>query len=146
LIIVDSGTGNFMKPNAELKGKTKLHSFVNLLRAGRWDMITRKFRNLSILGYRKAVSQVDEQKRNLYGTIAGLNTIYDAYTWKPYAGKVLLVRSTEFANRRDKDHHVKRWQALVGEVAIKVTEGKHLEMFQEPAVNGLAETIDACIN
>lgn len=145
LIIVDSGTGNFMKPGAELKGKTKLHSLANLLRAGRWDMIKRKFRNLSILGYRKAVSQVDEQKRNLYGTIAGLNSIYDAYTWKPYAGKVLLIRSTEFANRRDKDHHVKRWQALVGEVEVKVTEGKHLEMFLEPAVDGLAQTINQCI-
>ncbi|MEM6769335.1 MAG: hypothetical protein AAF597_02025, partial [Bacteroidota bacterium] len=86
-----------------------------------------------------------EQKRNLYGTIASLNDIYRQYNWKPYAGPILLIRSTEFANRPDKDYHLTTWRSLVDTVAVEVTEGKHLELFQEPAVTGLAKTINRCL-
>jgi amino acid adenylation domain-containing protein len=145
LIIVDSGTGTFMRPDAELAKNSKLTNLINFVREGRWDKIVRRFRNRGILGYRQVASAVDEQKRNLYGTIGALNKIYAEYEWSSNVGKILLIRSTEFAGKKDKDHHVTRWQALVGEVEVHVVEGNHLEMFQEPAVKGLAEKINECL-
>lgn len=142
LVIVDSGTGTFMRPDADLDTGNKITNLIRLIRRGRWDKIARRLRVRGILGYRKVASQLDEQRRNLYGTIGALNEIYAAYEWPSYPGKVLFIRSTEFANRRDKDNHVSRWQALVDEVDVYVVEGEHLTMFQEPAVTGLAEKID----
>ena len=142
LLIVDSGTGTFMRPDDDLDTGSKLTNLWRMLRRGRWDKIARRLRVRGILGYRDVASRFDEQRRNLYGTIGALNEMYAAYEWPAYPGRVLLIRSSEFAGRRDKDHHVSRWRALAAEVDVTVTEGYHLTLFEPPAVEGLARAID----
>jgi len=143
LVIVDSGTGTFMRPADDPDTGNKILNLLKMVKDGRWDLIARRLRVRSILGYRQVASQLDEQRRNLYGTIGALNEIYAAYEWPLYPGRVLLVRSTEFTGRRDKDHHVTRWQALAGTVDIHVVDGEHLTMFEGDSAKGLAATIDA---
>lgn len=145
LLIVDSGTGTYLRPDAEFDTGSRVGNLVRMVKQGRWDKITRRLRVRGILGYRQVASQLDEQRRNLYGTIGALNDIYAAYEWPTYPGEVILIRSTEFAGQPSKDHHVTRWRSLAGDVKVYVTEGEHLTMFQEPAVSGLAEKIDACL-
>ncbi len=145
LIIVDSSTGTFGQPDTQLAGKNPLHSLLNLIREGRWDRVKRKIQDRAIVAYRRTISKVDEQKRNLYGTIDSLNKIHAAYNWKPYDGKVLLIRSTEFAGRQDKDYHLTNWRALATSVDIRVVEGNHLTLFEEPSAHELAQTIDQCV-
>lgn len=145
LIIVDSGTGTFMRPDADLDTGNKVTNLLRMIRRGRWDKIARRFRVRSILGYRQVASQLDEQRRNLYGTIGALNDIYAAYEWPAHRGKIFLIRSSEFAGRKDKDHHVVRWQVLAEDVEMHTVTGNHLTIFEEPAVTGLAQQIDKCL-
>ncbi|MEL7160366.1 MAG: amino acid adenylation domain-containing protein, partial [Bacteroidota bacterium] len=145
IFIVDSGTGTFLRPDADLAGKNPLDSLLRLVRGGHWDKLLRRVRDRYILRKRSIEGRFDEQKKNLYGTIGALNTIYDAYEWKPVAGRVNLLRSSEFAGRTDKDHHVRRWTALsAAPPVVRVVEGEHQTIFEPPAVTGLAQAIDVC--
>lgn len=145
LLIIDSGTGTFMRPEAEFDTGSKLTNLLKMVREGRWDKIARRFRVRIILGYREVAGRLDEQRRHLYGTIGALNDLYTAYEWPAHPGKVVLIRSSEFAGRRDKDYHVVCWRALANAVETHTVPGKHLTIFQEPAVSGLAAKIDECL-
>ncbi|MEO0733444.1 MAG: AMP-binding protein, partial [Bacteroidota bacterium] len=145
LFIVDSGTGNFMRPHRELVGKNRLDTVRRMIQNGAWRKLKSTVRRRAILLYRKLISRVDEQRRNLYGTIGSLNHIYDTYEWRPYPGGIIFIRSSEFAAMPMKDHHVERWKMLTESVEVLVVEGHHTTLFRRPEAKGLVATIEACL-
>ena len=88
----------------------------------------------------------NEQEKNLRLTITSLNDMYNQYTWKPYDGSITFIRSTEFAERKDKDIHLTQWEKLAkGGLDVHVVKGHHTTLFAEPEVEGLAEKIKECL-
>ncbi len=77
----------------------------------------------------------------LHQKIQSLNRLYVNYTWRPYQGKVVLIRSSENQRRRDKKFHVRQWSRLTNNLIVKSVEGHHLTLFEEPEVQGLAQEI-----
>jgi thioesterase domain-containing protein len=68
------------------------------------------------------------------------------YRAAPYAGRITLIRSREFASADSKDFHLE-WSALaLGGFEIHVIPGTHMGILQEPHVVNLAKTIEACID
>ena len=86
-------------------------------------------------------------ERQLQNTINSLNSLYAAYTWTPFNGKITLIRSTQFAEKEGKRFHLKQWDSLAkGGLEVHVVEGRHLTIFEEPAVKGLAEELEKCLD
>ena len=82
------------------------------------------------------------QAQSLQLTINNLNELYARYNWKAVPTTIHFIRSTEFANRSDKDYHIEQWTKLAGEkLEVTVVEGHHLTLFEEPEVQGLAKAV-----
>ena len=73
-----------------------------------------------------------------------LEKLFFDYERKPYNGKVILIRSTEFMNLERKDFHVEDWIQIVSEENLKtlVVEGHHQTLFLEPEVQNLASAFN----
>ena len=146
LIIVDSGPQYLL--GASFRGEKKTMSrFASMIKDGNWSGIHKKFRNRFIRSKQKIThSFKSEQEQHLQLTINNLNELYHQYTWKPFDGKITFIRSTEFANRADKNNHITQWNQLAKKgLEVHVTEGHHLTLFKEPEVAGLTEIITTCL-
>ncbi len=146
LIIVDSGPQYLL--GATERGEKKTASrFVKMIKEKDWKGIQKKFRNRFIRAKQKALAPLEnEQERNLRLTIQNLNQLYHHYSWRPYDGTITFIRSSEFAQRKEKDIHIKQWTKLAKSgLDIHVTEGHHVTLFAEPEVEGLAVKIKECM-
>ena len=146
LIIVDSGPQYLL--GASLRGEKKTMSrFASMIKEGNWSGIQKKFRNRLIRSKQKIVQPFkSEQEQHLQLTINNLNKLYHQYTWTPFNGKITFIRSTEFANRPDKNNHITQWNQLARKgLDVHITEGHHLTLFKEPEVAGLTEIIITCL-
>lgn len=146
LIFVDSGPQYLL--GADIRGEHKTMSrFVKMIKEKNWSGIQKKFRNRFIRTKQKAlVSFENEQETNLRLTISNLNKLYHYYSWTPFDGNITFIRSTEFANRADKNIHIQQWEKLAkGDLTVHIVEGHHKTLFGEHEVKGLAKTINQCI-
>ncbi|MEM1324809.1 MAG: amino acid adenylation domain-containing protein [Bacteroidota bacterium] len=144
LIFVDSGPV-YLQSLSERGGTKTMSRFFDMLSSGNWKGIQKKLRNRGIRLQRKAQQPFLEQpEQHLQSTITNLNDLYDQYSWRPINQPILFIRSTEFANRSDKDYQVEQWQQLSNnQLDIQVVKGHHLTLFEEPEVEGLAKVLAA---
>ncbi|MEM0991995.1 MAG: condensation domain-containing protein [Bacteroidota bacterium] len=64
-----------------------------------------------------------------------LSKMYMRYNWKPYDGAMLFIRSSQFNTQEGKEFHLEVWSKLVlGNIEVEVSEGRHRELFKQPAV------------
>ncbi len=146
LIIVDSGPQYLLGATARGEKKTASR-FAKMIKEKDWKGIQKKFRNRFIRAKQKALAPLEnEQERNLRLTIQNLNQLYHYYSWTPFEGEITFIRSTEFAQRKDKNIHIEQWKKLAnGGLDIHVVEGHHTTLFAEPEVKGLAVKIKECL-
>lgn len=86
------------------------------------------------------------QEKNLAAMQQRIVSLNRDYTWKPYTGKVTLIRSTEFNSDPLKDYHIPHWQELAAEgLEVHVVESTHDAIFEEPDVQNLAQQLAACL-
>jgi amino acid adenylation domain-containing protein len=139
LTIVDSGPAHLS--SAKIRGeKQTTKRLANMVQKGNWKGIQKKLKHRAIRIKQKLVAPLqNDQERHLQQTINSLNNLYKFYNWKPFDGKVHFIRSSEFAQRPDKEFHLRQWQKLAKKgVDVHVVEGHHLTLFDEPEVQGLA--------
>lgn len=143
LYVVDSAPAYLEppSPNGERKPVSRMMAMV---KEGNWRGIAKKFRNRYIRLDKKMKAHTrSEQEIELDEIIDTLNDVYVNYTWKPVSNRVVLIRSTEFSQRKDKTFHLKRWQQLAGQrLEVCEVEGHHLTLFDEPEVKGLTKVIE----
>jgi thioesterase domain-containing protein len=146
LIIIDSGPAHLQPPTQPGKRKP-FRRMLAMMQKGNWHGIRKKFGDrYARLADRVAPHGQSEADLKLKEMIHSLNNLYVNYTWKPYAGKIFLIRSSEFSARRDKQFHIDQWLVLAeGQLAIEVVKGHHLTLFEEPEVKNLAEKISSCL-
>jgi len=147
LLFVDSGPMYLLGAN-ERGGKKTMSRFAKMIQEGNWKGIQKKFRNRFFRAKQKAMAPLEnKQERNLRLTIQNLNQLYHHYSWNPYDGKITFIRSTEFAQRKDKDIHLDQWNKLAkGGLEVHIVEGHHKTLFEEPEVKGLATQIQEVMN
>ena len=86
-----------------------------------------------------------DQIEKLQDVLTVLSLKYKAKVYTK--GKITLIRSSEFNNRRDKDHHIERWSELAkGGLEVHVVPGHHISLFEEPEVEGLAKKLAECLD
>jgi amino acid adenylation domain-containing protein len=143
LYVVDSAPAYLEppSPNGERKPVSRMMA---MIKDGNWRGIVKKFRNRYIRLDKKMKAHTrSEQEIELDEIIDTLNDVYVNYTWKPVSNRVVLIRSTEFSQRKDKAFHLKRWQQLAGQhLEVCEVEGHHLTLFDEPEVKGLTKAIE----
>ena len=99
---------------------------------GKWDFVKMKY-----LGFLET-----EQMRNFRKVEGQLAQLYTNYEWKESSHNIDLIRSSEFANRSDKDIHLEEWRRLQGDhLNIHVVKGKHNDLFTSKHVNELATKV-----
>lgn len=144
LYVVDSAPAYIVppSPNGERKPMSRM---LHMVKDGNWQGIVKKFRNRYIrLDKKLKASSRSDQEIELDEIVDSLNDVYVNYTWKPIEDKIVLIRSTEFSQRKDKGFHLKRWQFLAGQqLEVCEVEGHHLTLFKEPEVGGLTKAIEA---
>ncbi len=147
LIFVDSGPAH-LQSAANRGEKQTLKRLTSMLTKGDWSAIRKKVQNRFFYFRQKIQAPFEsEQEKNLRLTISNLNQLYKYYEWRPYDGEIIFIRSSEFAEREDKDYHISQWTQLAkGGLAVHVVPGHHLTLFEEPEVVGLAEQIKACLD
>lgn len=147
LYIIDSAPAYLVppSPNGERKPIARMLAMV---RDGNWNGISRKLKNRYIRTNRK----LTQHKRTaaeweLDNMIESLNTLYVGYTWKPLDARIVLIRSTEFSQRKDKRFHLERWTKLSqGNLEVHEIAGEHLTLFDEPDVQGLAAVVGTLLS
>lgn len=144
MYIVDSAPAHLIP----LEKSKPVQRFIRILQDQNWSLLYRKLRRRFFIVKKKViVKKESDAQRRLREMINSLNTLYAAYTWKPFNGKITLIRSSQFAYREGKQFHLKQWNALAkGGLEIHVVEGRHLTIFEEPAVQGLAEKLEECFS
>jgi thioesterase domain-containing protein/acyl carrier protein len=76
-----------------------------------------------------------------------LNLISAAYNWKPLPVKITLIRSAEYALNPRKNEKVGRWNELaLNGVDTYVVDGHHIDLFNEPEVQQLADQLGQCLD
>ncbi len=144
LFIIDSAPVHLFGNDESGKNKT-FSRFYDMLKRGDFqrikDKLTRRF--LSRPEKTATIEKIEsESEKNLRLTIDALNKMYANYHWKPYDGKIIFIRSTEFQNRNDKKYHLTQWNKLAKKgIELHVVEGHHISLFEEPEVKGLAEKV-----
>ncbi|MBX2816783.1 MAG: hypothetical protein KTR24_12320 [Saprospiraceae bacterium] len=84
----------------------------------------------------------NEQSAHLLRMEQALRGVYYRYDWQPFDGKVILVRSSEFAKRPDKEFHLEEWSDLAqGGLDVIVVDAKHKTIFEDPDAVQLASGI-----
>ncbi len=144
MYIVDSAPAHLIP----LEKSKPLRRFLRILLEQNWSLLYRKLRRRVLIYKKKAsVKPMSAAERQLQNTINSLNSLYAAYTWTPFNGKITLIRSTQFAEKEGKRFHLKQWDSLAkGGLEVHVVEGRHLTIFEEPAVKGLAEELEKCLD
>jgi len=142
LLFIDSAPAHLQSSLVRGEKKT-VQRFSKMLKSGDWKSIQKKLKHRLIYLNRNLFTRFkNEQQQNLQGTINNLNLLYKRYTWQDIDEKVVLIRSSEFANQAEKDYHVSQWQKLAKKgLEVHVVEGHHLTLFEEPEVQGLAKKI-----
>jgi amino acid adenylation domain-containing protein len=142
MYIVDSAPAHLIP----LEKSKPVQRFIRILQDQNWSLLYRKLRRRFFIVKKKVVVKKEsDAQRRLREMIHSLNSLYAAYTWKPFGGKITLIRSTQFAHREGKQFHLKQWKSLAkGGLEVHVVEGRHLTIFEEPAVQGLAEKLEEC--
>jgi amino acid adenylation domain-containing protein/non-ribosomal peptide synthase protein (TIGR01720 family) len=69
-----------------------------------------------------------------------------SYQFRPYPGKVALIRSSRTAVRRKNDWHLRWSEYAAGGFEWYVVPGDHRSMLREPHVRALAERVRACLD
>jgi thioesterase domain-containing protein len=88
-----------------------------------------------------------QQEKNLAAMQQRIVSLNRDYKWKPYTGKVTLIRSAEFNSDPLKNYHIPHWQELAaGGVDVHVVESTHDTLFEEPDVQNLAHQLTTCLN
>ncbi len=140
LYIVDSAPAHLVP----VEEKKPVRRFLKILADQNWRQLYKKLRRRYLIISKKVVPKPrSEAQIQLQNTIDSLNKVYAAYTWKPFPGKIVLIRSTQFAHYEGKNWHLTQWRALAGgELEVHVIEGEHLTIFAEPAVGGVARVLE----
>jgi len=142
LYIIDSAPAYLVppSPNGERKPISRMAAMV---REGNWNGIRKKFRNRFIRANRKMTQhQRNSAEWELDAMIDSLNALYVTYTWKPLHEKMVLIRSDEFSQRKDKQFHLDSWNILSkGNLEVHTIPGHHLSMFDEPEVQEMAQLV-----
>lgn len=144
LFIVDSAPAHLIP----LEKSKPIQRFFRILKDQNWSVLYRKLRRrFFIIKKQVIVKKESEAQLQLQKTIRSLNRVYAAYTWKSFGGKVTLIRSKQFAEKEGKIFHLTQWKALAkGGLEVHVVDGQHLTIFEEPAVKGLAEQLEQCLD
>ncbi|MBX2846050.1 MAG: hypothetical protein KTR13_07530 [Saprospiraceae bacterium] len=146
IFIVDSGANPwYLKQRNDKKEKFK--QVVHAVTSGSFNQLSR------MIGKRlspKAVPANDEfqDEEGIPEALKqALVHSYQTYHWTPIEGKVILIRSSEFSNRSDKNYHLEAWNELAqGGCEVFVVDGKHKTLFEPPNVVGLAQQVLSCLN
>lgn len=140
LYVIDSAPAYTVSPspNGERKPVGRM---ITMIKKGNWAGILKKIRN-RYLRQKKRLTAKTAIEHDLDKMVDSLNKLYSNYTWKPVESKIILMRSTEFSQRKDKQFHLDQWNLLAKNgLEIYEVEGKHLTLFNEPAVEGLAKAV-----
>jgi thioesterase domain-containing protein/acyl carrier protein len=105
--------------------------------------VTHFFENRKVeIDKKQAVQQLSEQDKALLRMQQHLRKLYEQYKWEPHEGKVTFIRCGEFEAAENGDWFIPKWQALAfGGVEVVNVPGRHLTLFEEPEVAGLAEAL-----
>ena len=80
-------------------------------------------------------------------TQEALAEAYNRYEWNPYEGDITLVVAGPEATRPWSRVMVNQWKAIVrGGVEVRFVSGDHTRLFEEPQVEGLAASIQECLD
>ncbi len=144
MYIIDSAPAHLIS----LEKSKPIRRFLRILLDQNWSLLYRKLRRRVLIFKKKAsIKPVSAAQRQLQNTINSLNSLYAAYNWTPFNGKITLIRSSQFAAKEGKRFHLKQWNSLAkGGLEVHVVEGRHLTIFEEPAVKGLAEKLEMCLD
>lgn len=147
LVFVDSGPAHLTSAKTRGENKTA-QRFGKMLKTGDWGMIRKKLNSRLAAVQRKITKPFKEsQEIEFQETLFRLNKLYRYYNWQPYEGKVVFIRSSEFAERKDKDYHIEQWTKLATlGLETHVVAGHHLTLFEEPEVKGLAEVLEQVLS
>lgn len=142
LYVVDSAPA-YLEPPSPNGEKKPVSRMFKMIADGNWSGIVKKFRNRYIrLDKKLKAGQRTEQEAELDEIIDSLNDLYVKYSWKPVSDKVVLIRSSQFSQRKDKQFHLDRWNHLAQSgLEVLEAEGHHLTLFDEPEVQGLTHLI-----
>lgn len=147
LIFVDSGPAHLQSQLDETKANQPVRNFFRKLAAGDWNYLTRKLKNKLIIAGWMISSANNQEKRDTYTTILGLNHLYSAYNWHPIDVQIDFIRSSQFVQLPEKNLHLAQWNKLAGAgLRVHQVNGHHVTLFQEPEVAGLAEAINKVLN
>lgn len=70
----------------------------------------------------------------------GCRRAFHKYEPGPTKAKILLIRSTHFAESEDKDYHM-RWGELTPDLRVELVESRHETILEEPAVAEVAKAM-----
>jgi thioesterase domain-containing protein len=145
--IIDSAPA-FLNPPSPNGEKMPVKRFFKLALNGDFDVIKKKLRNRYIRFNKKVkASSTSQVEKDLDEMIESLNTLYARYTWRPIKENFVLIRSSEFAERKSKQFHINHWlQLSQNNLQIIETHGHHLTLFRQPEVLGLARVITSKLN
>ena len=88
-----------------------------------------------------------KQAKNLRLTQAYLVTVYEKYKWKPYDGKITLIRSSEKHAEERSKFEITQWNSLAKQgLDVFVVDAMHLNIFIDPQAKGLAEQLQKCLD
>lgn len=143
MIIIDSAPAHLIP----LEKKKPVARFFRILADANWSLLYRKLRRrFFIIKKQVAPRPESEAEQQLNQMIRSLNSVYAAYSWKPFNGKVVLIRSSQFAEKEGKNFHLKQWEKLSKKLEVHVVTGRHLTIFEEPSVVGLAKKIEESLD
>ena len=145
LIFVDSSPTR-LDPVAKVP-LTPLYTAWRIVRDANWKLLRRSlYRRWFYAKQALGVPLEDEQGKTLRLTINGLYKLYSDYQWTPIGRKITLIRSTQFADDSGKKFHEEQWRKLAGAgLDVHIISGTHIGLFDEPLVDGLAATVEQCL-
>lgn len=142
LYVIDSAPA-YLEPPSPNGERKPISRMAAMLKKGDWKGILKKFAGRYNRVQRKLTNgSKTQQELELDEIVDSLNGMYTKYSWRPLKNKVVLIRSKEFSNRKDKFFHLDRWNYLGGEeLEVYEVDGSHLTLFEEPEVKGLTKKV-----
>ena len=144
LAIIDSGPSYYV----ERTNKDKLSRFNRLLKKGDLKEVFKKLEwklIRPVLGSHSPWAPKGWQPDHKMPTSLSAK-IAKKYNWKPYQGKITLIRSAAFHENTEKDDTISTWKSLAkGGLEVYVIPGEHNTIFKEPHVQGLAKQLAECL-
>ncbi|MFK7933614.1 MAG: condensation domain-containing protein, partial [Saprospiraceae bacterium] len=145
MYIIDSAPAHLIP----LEKSKPVRRFLRIILDFNWSLLYRKLRRRYLIISKKVRPQkLSAAQQQLNAMIESLNSVYAAYSWHPFGGKITLIRSAQFADiNRGKKFHLTQWTALAkGGLDVHVVPGKHVTLFDEPDVIGLATQLQECLD